>query len=129
MKWYLKVLRQYAVFRGRARRKEYWFFMLVQVLALLLISWIERILAIANPEILFGWYTTLYLLITLLPALAVTSRRLHDGNCSAWWLLLYLLPPVGVLFLNLAALRRGTSGDNRFGPDPRAIAGTSGGAA
>lgn len=119
MHWYLHTLQQYAQFRGRAPRQQYWFFVLFQVLAVLLISFCERALAIANPEILFGWFTALYLLITLLPTLAVSARRLHDSALSAWWLWLYLLPLLGCLILQLFMLRSGTLGFNRYGLDPR----------
>lgn len=122
MRWYLQALRRYAVFKGRAPRKEYWYFVLFQILAVLLISAVERALAIANPEILFGWYTAGFLLLTLLPALAVTNRRLHDTGRSGWWGLLHALPLLGTLVLQAFMLPRSARGGNRYGPAPLASA-------
>lgn len=122
MNGYLQALRKYAVFQGRAGRRAYWFFVLFQILAVLLISFIERQLAIANPEILFGWFTAAYLAATLPPALAATARRLHDSGRSAKWLLLCLVPLIGLLALLALTLWHGTAGANRHGPDPRPAA-------
>lgn len=119
MNWYLRALRQYAVFTGRARRKEYWTFVLCQVLAVLGISYAERALAVANPEILFGWFTAGYVMLTLVPALAVSTRRLHDTSRSGWWNLLHALPLLGTLALQGFMIPRGTSGGNRYGPAPQ----------
>ncbi len=120
MKWDLQALKHYAVFQGRARRREYWYFVLFQLMAVLAISAVERALAIANPEILFGWYTAGFLLLTLLPALAVTIRRLHDTGRSGWWGLLHAVPVIGTLLLQPFMLPAGAPGRNRFGPAPTA---------
>ncbi len=123
MKWYLQTLKRYNVFRGRASRKEYWIFVLFQVLAVLAISAAERALAIANPEILFGWFTAGFLALTLLPALAITIRRLHDTGRSGWWGLLHALPVLGTLLLQAFMLPAGAHGANRYGPPPARAAG------
>lgn len=109
MKWYLHALRHYASFRGTASRREYIGFLLVQLCAIALISFLERTFALANPEIGMGWLTALYLLLTLLPGLALATRRLHDTGHSGWWLLLCLLPPIGLLFMFGLALPKGGS--------------------
>lgn len=108
MRWYLKVLRKYAVFRGRAPRREFWFFMFFQLLAVVLISFLERQFAIANPEIYMGKVTGFYLLATLLPTLAVTVRRLHDCSLSGWWVLLGLVPFIGGIILCVLAAMPGS---------------------
>lgn len=122
MKWYLRALKHYAVFRGRASRKEYWSFVVFQVLAVLVISAAERELAIANPEILFGWFTAGFLVLTLLPGLGITIRRLHDTGRSGWWGLLHALPVLGTLLLQAFMLPAGARGANRYGPPPTRIA-------
>ncbi|MNV70913.1 Inner membrane protein YhaI [compost metagenome] len=119
MKWYLQALKHYAVFEGRAPRREYWIFVLCQILMVLAISAVERALAIANPEILFGWYTAGFLLLTLLPALAVSIRRLHDTGRSGWWGLLHAVPVIGTLLLQPFMLAAGASGRNRYGTAPK----------
>ncbi|OTA20286.1 membrane protein [Xenorhabdus beddingii] len=119
MYWYLNVLKNYTCFRGRARRKEFWYFVLFQILAVLIISFLERLFAVANPEVYMGWFSAIYLLLTFLPALAVTARRLHDINYSGWWLLLHLIPFVGnVILLALAALK-GQVGNNKYSSENR----------
>lgn len=102
---YLKAIGQYAVFRGRAGRGEFASFMAGQIVAILAISFIERTLAIANPEVLFGAITTVFVLATLVPACAVTVRRLRDLGHSGWWLPLYLVPLAGLLLAVWLAIR------------------------
>ncbi|WP_127956971.1 DUF805 domain-containing protein [Serratia microhaemolytica] len=119
MNWYLAVLKKYACFSGRARHKEYWYFVLFQLIAILLISFLERTFAVANPEVYAGWYTAFYILLTLIPFLAVQVRRLHDANFSGWWALIHLIPFIGQLVMLIFALLPGTVGENRYGADPR----------
>ena len=71
MNWYLEVLKKYAVFSGRARRKEYWMFFLIYTIIYLVLAAIDAILTA-------GLLSTLYIVATLIPAIAVTIRRLHD---------------------------------------------------
>lgn len=121
MNWYLQAFRKYAVFKGRARRQEYWSFMLLHVIVIAVISFLERYFAIANPEIHFGKITALYLLVSFVPMQALTVRRLHDSNHSGWWIWLKLLPLLGWLLVQILALLPGTSGSNRHGDDPKTM--------
>lgn len=114
MKWYGQVLRKYAVFKGRAGRKEFWYFLLFQMLAVMLISFLERRFAIASPEIHMGWISGFYLLITFLPMLAVTVRRLHDCSFSGWWVFLGLIPAVGMMIILVLAILPSAVG-SRYG--------------
>ncbi|MCW7549920.1 DUF805 domain-containing protein [Photorhabdus sp. APURE] len=119
MRWYLNVLKNYACFRGRAGRKEFWCFVLFQILVVFIISFLERYFAVANPEVYMGWFSAVYLLLTFLPALAVNARRLHDINCSAWWLLLHLIPFIGTVILLILAGLKGSFGSNKYSSDSR----------
>lgn len=114
MNWYIQVLKKYAVFSGRARRKEYWMFFLFYVLIAIALGIVEGILGIA-PESDDSVLVTIYQLATLIPTIAVGVRRMHDSDHSGWWV---LVPIVNLVF----ALIEGTRGDNRFGPDPKATA-------
>ena len=116
MKWYLEVLKKYAVFQGRARRKEYWYFSLFNLIFILLLTWIDA-LSNSNPNDV-GPLPLIYLLAMLIPSLAVTVRRLHDINKSGWWILLYFIPVLGDIVLFIFTVLKGTPGDNRYGPDP-----------
>ncbi|MGY3925716.1 DUF805 domain-containing protein [Aeromonas simiae] len=112
MEWYLGVLKQYAVFRGRARRKEYWMFILFNILVALALAVVGAL--IGNMLL-----SHLYSLAVLVPGLAVAVRRLHDTNRSGWWLLINLIPLVGVLAFLYFMVSEGERGANRFGEDPK----------
>lgn len=116
MNAYLQALLHYASFTGRTSRKNYWLFLLIQLVILLVLSFLERHFALANPEIGFGLITTLYALATLLPVLALQVRRLHDANHTGWWAWLNLIPVLGQLALLLFALLKGSAEENRYGP-------------
>ena len=112
MHWYLTVLKKYAVFSGRARRKEYWMFFLFNILVGFALGLVEGILGVA-PESKESVLAGIYTLAILIPAIAVGVRRMHDTDHSGWWL---LFPVVNLVF----AVSEGQKGDNRFGPDPKA---------
>jgi len=116
MNWYLDVLRNYAVFDGRARRKEYWMFVLGNLIVSILLIIVGGILGIR------GFLTLLYSLGIFIPCLALTIRRLHDTDRSGWWLLISLIPLLGGLVLFVFMVLPGTAGSNRFGLDPKSSA-------
>lgn len=119
MNWYLEALRKYATFEGRARRKEYWFFILFNVLAVVVLGIIDVVLGTSSKEAGLGLLSGIYLLAVLLPALAVTVRRLHDTDRSGWWILIEFIPLIGGLVLLIFTLLDSTPGSNRFGPSPK----------
>ena len=107
-------LSKYVDFQGRAKRPEYWWW----VLFVVIVSVILRILA----GIMFGMdsgagglLSGLFSLATLLPGLAVSVRRLHDTDRSGWWLLIGFIPVIGALVLIYFMVQPGTLGPNRFG--------------
>ena len=116
MEWYLKVLRQYVDFAGRARRKEYWMFTLVSVI-------ISVVLAILDNVLRIGILGLLYSLAVVLPSLAVGVRRLHDTGRSGWWLLISLIPLIGAIVLVVFFATDGERQQNAYGPDPKAVPG------
>lgn len=113
MKWYFMVWRKYAVFKGRARRKEFWIAYLVHSILMLLL--LAGAGASSYISVLFYWY----LLVTLIPSMSVIVRRLHDMDKSAWWLIIGLIPAVGALMLQGILTVKGDSKENRYGPDPK----------
>mgnify|MGYP000558940537 CR=1 FL=1 len=119
MDWYLKVLRNYIGFGGRARRKEYWMFILVNIIFTFVLGLLDKMLGWqrAGGE---GILTTIYGILVFLPWWAVQFRRLHDTDRSAWWLLLGLIPIIGTLVLIYFMVCNGQQGPNRFGDDPKA---------
>lgn len=120
MNWYVEVLKKYAVFSGRARRKEYWFFTLFNAIASFAIGFVDGLLGLLNEATGFGVLGTIYLLAVLIPSIAVSVRRLHDTDRSGWWLLLALIPVVGAIVLIVFMVLDSKPGANRFGPNPKA---------
>ncbi len=114
MHWYMDVLKNYVGFSGRARRTEFWMFVLINFIVGIVLTVIENIVGLT------GVITSLYNLAILLPCLALGMRRLHDTGRSGFWLLLLLIPFLGWLVLLIFYILEGTPGDNEYGPDPKA---------
>ena len=122
MSWYIKVLKNYAVFSGRARRKEYWWFTLfnlIFVLALIAIAGITEIYSKTAAVVPYIIYI-IYDLALIVPTLAVTVRRLHDTNRSGWWFFIGLIPIAGSIVLLVFLALDSQPGENRYGPNPKA---------
>jgi uncharacterized membrane protein YhaH (DUF805 family) len=119
MDYALMPLRRYAEFSGRSRRKEFWLFELLLIIASVVISTIEGLVGM-NTMVggIYGPLSTLFILATIVPSIAVGVRRLHDTDRSGWWLLIALVPIIGALVLLFFYVSDGTRGPNRFGPDP-----------
>lgn len=109
MDWYLKVLKNYVGFRGRARRKEYWMFILVNIIFTFVLGLLDKMLGWqrAGGE---GILTIIYGILVFLPWWAVQFRRLHDTDRSAWWALLFLIPFIGWLIIIVFNCQAGTPG-------------------
>ena len=124
MKWFLDVLKnKYATFEGRARRKEYWFFMLFNFLAVVALTVVDMAVGTFNEHAEIGLFGGLYLLAVLVPSIAVTVRRLHDTNRSGWWFLINFIPVVGSIVIMVLAVLDSQPGGNRFGPNPKGVIG------
>ncbi|WNH07817.1 DUF805 domain-containing protein [Thalassobellus suaedae] len=120
MKWYLKVVRDnYANFNGRARRQEYWMFVLFNAIFIIAIATISGGIASAtDTPALFGLYA-IYTLGVFIPSLAVGVRRLHDVGKSGWFYLIGLIPFIGGIWLFVLFVTEGDKGPNQYGPDPK----------
>ncbi|MDU2940862.1 MAG: DUF805 domain-containing protein [Enterobacteriaceae bacterium] len=114
MNWYIGVLKNYVGFSGRARRQEFWMFVLINSIITAVLNVIQIMMGME-----IAWITILYALVTLLPYLAVTVRRLHDTDRSGFWIFLGLIPIIGWIVLFVFYCKVGTSGTNRFGNDPK----------
>ena len=113
MSWYLQALRKYAVFSGRSQRMELWMFTLISYSIIFLFIGGAAIFEVYE---LAAQLLRIYYVAMIIPAVAVLVRRLHDSDHSGWWLIPAMIVPfVGVYFCCID----GTSGDNRFGPDPK----------
>lgn len=117
MGWYLQVLKKYAVFKGRARRKEYWVFMLINTTVMAILMIIEAVTGIQDIYSI----NDLYGLAVAIPVSAVATRRLHDTGRSGWWQFLILFLIIGWIPLLIWLLKDSDDGNNKYGPNPKEI--------
>ncbi|WUH90425.1 DUF805 domain-containing protein [Streptomyces sp. NBC_00433] len=115
MHWYVDVLKKYAVFRGRARRREFWMFSLFNVVAVVVLGGIG--LGVGTPPALIPYF--LYLAAMLVPSLAVTARRMHDIGRSGWFTLIGFFPMLGGIALLVLTCTEGDGVPNAYGPSPK----------
>ena len=113
LNYYLDVLKKYAVFSGRARRAEFWWFVLGNLIVSIVLSIIDGILG-SN-----GILGLIYSVGVLLPSIGVSIRRLHDTDRSGWWLLIGLIPLIGFLVLLYFYVQDGDPQPNQYGPSPK----------
>jgi len=118
MNWYMQSLKKYAAFTGRARRREYWTFVIVNDIICLILGLIEGLTGI-TAESDYSVLAIIFSLLVLIPTLAVTVRRLHDTGRSGWWLLIGLIPIIGVLVLLIFFVLDSQAGTNEYGPSPK----------
>ena len=116
MNGYLATLKKYADFSGRARRTEYWLFILFNTIIAMVLSVIDYVLE--SPGII----GLIFALAILIPSIAVAARRLHDTNRSGWWLLITLIPAIGIIALLIFLVLDSSPGENRFGANPKTTA-------
>lgn len=105
------VFGNYAKFDGRARRSEYWYFVLFYIIVVLVLQFVGGLI---DPTVASA-LVMLFLLAVIVPMIAVGVRRMHDTDHSGWWIIVPIVPLV-------FALMDGTPGDNRFGPSPKGSA-------
>ena len=123
----MDVLRKYADFSGRAVRKEYWMFQLINTIIFAVVGILMVLLTSALHSIGFVFLGILvvYFLAIIIPSLAVSFRRLHDTGRSAWWLLIGLVPYIGSLVILVFTVLDSQPGDNAYGPNPKGVAAPS----
>jgi uncharacterized membrane protein YhaH (DUF805 family) len=127
MKWYFTVVKKYAVFAGRARRKEYWVFQLCNSLIVLVLLAIDALTGM-KKDVGLGLLSSLYVLAVLIPSIAVLVRRLHDTRRSGWWIFIGLIPLIGPITLLIFAVQDSQPGENRYGANPKtALSGSTAG--
>ncbi|MDC8005704.1 DUF805 domain-containing protein [Aureisphaera galaxeae] len=130
--WHKVVFKNYATFSGRARRKEFWYFFLLNTLILFSLSFFMGMVmgAVVSSDgnaadtvsiimliLFFGFY-----LVMLIPFLAVSARRLHDTGKSGWWTIICIIPYVsliGWIILIVFWASAGEKGPNQYGLDPK----------
>jgi uncharacterized membrane protein YhaH (DUF805 family) len=123
MNYYLKVLQNYATFSGRARRSEFWYFALFNLIFAILAMVLDNVLGTTfnrgGFEMPYGYIYLLYVLATFIPALAVTVRRLHDVGKSGWMYLIILIPIIGGIWVLVLFFRDSNTESNKWGENPK----------
>ncbi len=116
LEYYLDAFRNCLDFDGRARRSEYWYFVLFNFVASLLLA----ICVFLLPVVGLVTYM-IYVFGVIIPHFSLIIRRLHDTNRSGWNMLFYLIPLAGTIIMLIFLVEEGTYGPNRYGPDPKMI--------
>lgn len=122
MSWYLGAWKKFATFSGRARRSEYWFFILFHMIAFFVLGFADGIIGTYDPQTGWGVLSGLYGLAALIPSLALLVRRLHDTGRSGITVLIGLIPIVGSIILLVFLVSDSKPEENQFGPSPKAVA-------
>jgi uncharacterized membrane protein YhaH (DUF805 family) len=117
MKEFKSALQNYAVFSGRATRRDYWMFMLFYFLIGLGLGFVDVVTGLYSWELDAGPLSGGYSLVMLIPCLAISVRRMHDSGHSGWWVLLAFIPLLGTLPCFIFMLL-GSDRDNEYGPRP-----------
>lgn len=118
MEWYLKVIKNYVGFSGRAHRTEFWMFVLINFVISLVLGFVDGVLGTRSGAGM-GVLQGLYALAVFLPSLAVAVRRLHDTGRTGWWLLIGFIPVIGWIVLIVFYCLDSEQGDNQYGPNPK----------
>lgn len=111
---YLNALKKYADFDGRARRKEYWMFCLMQMIVFAVLTF-SMVISVKLGIVL----VIIFALGTYIPTLAITVRRLHDTGRSGWWYLIQSIPYIGGIWLFVLLVLDSQSGPNQYGMNPK----------
>ena len=122
MNWFMTSVRKYAVFSGRSRRSEYWFFVLFYFLFCIALTIVDMVAGTMSETGEIGLFSSLFALAMFIPSLAVGVRRLHDIGKSGWWLLIGIIPLVGWILLIVWACFDSQPGANAYGPNPKETA-------
>ena len=122
MSWYFIVLQKYITLKGRARRKEFWYFLLFHnIIAAITMILDSLVWDFDLAKDGMGFLTIAYVLATIPPSIAVCVRRLHDTGRSGWWIFIPFVPVIGAFLWLYFTLQNSEPGDsNRFGPNPKA---------
>ena len=113
MDYFIGALKKYADFNGRARRKEYWMFVLMYIILTIVLVFVESLLGL-------GIFSAIFALALIVPSISIAARRLHDTGRSGWWQLISFIPLIGAIVL-LVFLVQDSHEDNEYGVNPKGV--------
>lgn len=116
MSYFIEAYKRAFDFSGRSRRKEYWMFVLFYAIALIILTILDRVL-FGDSEI--AVLSLIFTLVSAIPSISITVRRLHDIGKSGWWILLSLIPFVGGIILFVFTVLDSQHGSNKWGTNPK----------
>lgn len=116
MNYFLIALKKYAVFSGRARRSEYWYFALFVMIISFILYGVDYLVLDAG-ESGFALFSSVFSLAILLPTIGVSVRRLHDIGKSGLWYLIAFIPFGGLVLLYFFV--QDSEPGNQYGPCPK----------
>lgn len=114
--WYMEALSKYVEFSGRARRKEFWTFVLVNFVISLILSFLDNVIGMG-----FGFIGMLFSLAIIIPTIAAGVRRLHDIGKEGLWILIGLVPLIGWIIMIYFYVQDSEPGSNQYGANPKAF--------
>lgn len=118
MKYYRDAIIRYFDFEGRTSRKYYWMFVLVNIVILIVIMQFEQLQLGGGSTYQGGILSNLYNIFIFIPGISICVRRLHDINKSGWWILVFLIPIIGIIWLIILNIKKGDVGENKYGKLP-----------
>ena len=119
MEWYIDAFRNWDDFGGRATRKEYWLFVLFNLIVTWALTFVDAVMGIFVLGGFIGLFSGIYGLVVFIPSLAVTIRRLHDTGRSGWWIFINLLPIIGLIIFLVFMVQGSQSSSNAYGAHPQ----------
>ena len=119
MEYFISAIKQYVVFKGRARRKEFWYFYLISLVISLALAFLDHQMGTFNPEMGGGLLGGVYGIFIFLPSLSLTVRRIHDTSHSGYWAFILLIPIIGFLAILFFASMDSKPGSNEYGISPK----------
>lgn len=118
MSYYIKALKQYFDFSSRACRKEYWMYVLFNVIFAIVAVIIDNVAGLAVKGLGYGPIYGIYMLAVLIPGWSISFRRLHDVGKSGWMFLIFLIPLIGAIWFLILLVKAGEAEDNKYGINP-----------
>lgn len=118
MDWYISVLKNFKDFESRAQLAEYWYFVLFSVIISVALTFVDGAIGLYDPSLGLGLLSGIYTLVVFVPGIAVAVRRLHDIGKSGWWLLIVLIPIIGLIIVIFFMVQNSAPGKNEYGSNP-----------